>query len=142
MHSEHVISIGHDFIKKIDAQEHGSQTDHIFTLINAGTLKMHHRKLIELEPNMITLVPAGMPHSLVEGENLDVWWVSFCTSCLGLDENEPLMQPFRQVRLGSLPVLKLNEDRLPYTTLLLSELQKELTTSRQENLEVIRSFLI
>jgi AraC-like DNA-binding protein len=142
MHSEHAISIGHEFIKKLSAEEHGSQTEYILTFIHKGTLKMHHRGVVELKSNMFTLIPAGMPHSLIEGENLDVWWVSFCPSCLGLNENDPLMRPFRQIRLGALPILKLDEKRLSYITLLFNELQQELKNAQTEYLEVYRSLLI
>jgi len=146
VYSEHAISIGHEFIEELKAEEHGSQTEYIFTFINKGTLKMQHKGLVEIEANMFTLIPAGMPHSLIEGENLDVWWVSFCPNCLKINENTPLMRPFRQVRLGALPILKLNEKRLSYITLLFNELQQtlksELNYDHTIHLEVQRSLLI
>ncbi|MBB1342872.1 helix-turn-helix transcriptional regulator [Pseudoalteromonas sp. SR45-6] len=142
MHSEHTISIGHEFIDNLSGEEHGSQTEYIVTFINKGTLKMHHRGVVELDANMFTLIPAGMPHSLIEGENLDVWWVSFCPSCLGFNENDPLMRPFRQVRLGALPILKLDEKRLSSITFMFNELQQALKNAHTNYLEVYRSLLI
>lgn len=142
MHSEHAISIGHEFIEKLTGEEHGSQTEYILTFINKGTLTMQHRGLVELGANMFTLIPAGMPHSLIEGEDLDLWWLSFCPNCLDLNENSPLMRPFRQVRLGALPVLKLDEKRLACLNLLFNELQQALANTCTEYVEVYRSLLI
>jgi AraC family transcriptional regulator, arabinose operon regulatory protein len=126
MHSEHAVSIGRECLDTISAEDHGSQTEYVVTFINSGRLKMQHRGVVELTANMFMLIPAGMPHSIIEGRELDIWWFSFCPHCLGLNDNDPLMRPFRQVRLGSLPVLKLSEKRLPYITLLFNELQQTL----------------
>ena len=103
---------------------------------------MEHGEVIEIKPGMLSLVPAGVPHSLLEGINIDVWWLGFCTSCLGLDEGQPLMAPFRQVRLGALPVFNLPKDRQAHVILLMSELQQELQASTPESFDVVKSLLL
>ncbi|MGI0118234.1 hypothetical protein [Zooshikella sp. RANM57] len=91
MHPQHTICLEHHTIEKIGPEIHGSQTENILVVVKAGHLKMHHIELIELTPNMGLLIPSGAAHSILEGENLDIWTVSFCPNCLNLNESSPLM---------------------------------------------------
>ncbi|MBU2713654.1 helix-turn-helix domain-containing protein [Zooshikella harenae] len=142
MHPQHSICLEHHTIEKISPEIHGSQTENILVIVKTGHLKMHHIELIELAPNMGLLIPSGAPHSILEGENLDIWTIGFCPSCLNLNENSPLMHSFRQVRLGALPVFKINEQRMFYVTMLLEELQKELKIAQIDYTEVVKSILL
>lgn len=142
MHSQHTISITHHIIDKITPEVHGSQTEYLVVIVKSGHLKMHHKGLIELRPNMGLLIPSGAAHSILEGENLDIWTISFCPSCLQLNENSPLMHSFRKVRLGAHPFFRINEQRIGYLITLLEELQKELETAQSDYTEIVKSILI
>ncbi|CAM4002101.1 AraC family transcriptional regulator [Pseudoalteromonas byunsanensis] len=141
MHSDHIISVGHELFNHIGHEAHGSQTQYILSFIVAGTLTMQHKEPVTLKANMFTLVPAGVPHSLIGGENLEIWWVSFCPTCLGMSEKDPLMTPFRQVRLGAIPALQLSKARVNWTISLLTQLQIMMTLDGADNIEVIKSLL-
>lgn len=142
MHSNHAISLGHEFIKQIDEQDHGSNTEYVFTLISKGSLRISYQDVLEIHENTFTLVPAGIPHRLISGENLEIWWVGFCPNCLNLQENSTIMQPFRQVRLGAMPAVKISPQRLPYIVTLLTELQDELKRKHHDQMDIIRSLLL
>ena len=142
MHSSHIVSVGHEKLHAISSEHHGSHTEHVLTLLVNGELKMKHRETFTIKPGMVTLVPAGMPHSLLSGENIEVWWLSFCSSCLSVDENHSLMAPFKQVRQGKLPTLKLSKDRQKFFNTLLSEIKNATETANDDSWEVIRSLLL
>ncbi|WP_199611655.1 helix-turn-helix domain-containing protein [Flocculibacter collagenilyticus] len=142
MHSSHAIDIGHEYIDTMKAEEHGSQTEYILSFVVNGSITMRHRELIELKNNMFSLIPAGMPHSIVNGENVEVWWVSFCPNCLNLNEDDSIMQPFRQIRLGALPVLKLPTERVHYLHSLFNELNTIIKHEQHCDIEVLKSLLV
>ncbi|MCF6433951.1 AraC family transcriptional regulator [Pseudoalteromonas sp. MMG022] len=123
MHSDHIISVGHEFFETLGNESHGSQTQYILSFITSGNLTMHYKEPVKLSSNMFTLVPAGMPHGLISGEKVAVWWMSFCPTCMGMTENDPLMQPFAQIRTGALPAFKLSKDRAKWVISLFHELQ-------------------
>ncbi len=135
------MSVGHEFHDHIGYEAHGSQTQYILCLLVGGSLTMQHKEPITLQENMFTLVPAGIPHSLVDGENLEIRWVSFCPTCLGMNEQDPLMTPFRQVRLGAIPALELCKTRVSWTISLFTQLQRMMTNYQPSNAVVLKSLL-
>ncbi|MBY4675224.1 helix-turn-helix domain-containing protein [Marinobacterium arenosum] len=136
------IEVGHEFFERMEPHPHASHTEHVLTLLVRGRLRMEHGGLVEIGPGAVTLVPAGVPHRLLEGEGMEVWWLAFCASCVELDESHPLMSSFRQVRLGALPMFQLPPERLPYCVKLMQELQAEAAQSTPESFEVMRSLLL
>lgn len=142
MHSDHPISVGREKIASLHDEHHGSQTDYVLSFINQGRLIMQQKTQLTVEENTFVLVPAGVPHALLHGENLDVWWVSFCPSCMAIIESETFQGVFRQGRIGATPVLPLSSERADYVRMLFSELQRALSEVESLNLEVARSFLL
>lgn len=142
MHSEHPISVGREKIDLLHDEQHGSQTDYVLSFVNHGRLIMQQKNQLTVGENTFVLVPAGVPHALLHGENLDVWWVSFCPSCLAIVESDTFRQIFRQGRLGVTPVLSLSSERADYVRTLFSELQRVIFESENLNLEVLRSLLL
>lgn len=58
-------------------------------------------------PGSVTVVPAGVPHRPLAGENLEYWLLGFSASGFGLDEGQKIMRAFAEVRLGATPVIQL-----------------------------------
>ena len=138
---EHSIDIGRIKLETTRPEDHGSQTEYVFSFVNSGEVELFHQRTLSATTNMFTLVPAGMPHKLLSARHLDVWWVSFCPSCLQLNEDSALMRSFRNVRLGGLPIKLLNEPRAEYVQTLFKELQTAKQNKTVE-LEVLRSLVI
>lgn len=141
MHSDQAFQVKHHKIKSLSHEEHSSQTDHILMLINEGTLSMKYQNQVELSKNMLTLIPPGVAHTLVGGEDLDIWWMGFCPSCLTLDFEPSLLQTFRQIRLGALPVFQVSQDRTDFINRMFEELVS-LQNSSEANIEIIQKSLI
>jgi len=136
------IEVGHEFIERLEPHPHASHTEHVVTLIVRGRLRMEHGNEVEIGPGCLTLVPAGVPHQLLGGENIEAWCLGFCASCMELEENHPLMAAFRRVRLGALPVVQISDERQPYYVMLMQELQAEIKRSTPESSDVTRSLLL
>jgi len=98
MQSQHALSIGRSKTEEFAPADHGSQTEYLLTFLNEGRLTMRYQSTITINKYAFTVVPAGIAHEIVSGEHVDVWWFSFCPNCLGLNEHDPLMQPFQSVR--------------------------------------------
>jgi AraC-like DNA-binding protein len=88
------------------------------------------------------LVPAGVPHRVLGGEDVELTVVSFCAACLTLDEHQPLMESFYRVRLGALPVVQLPEDRQQRMVRLLADLREELAQSDATSRELSRCLVV
>ncbi|CAH9062164.1 HTH-type transcriptional activator RhaR [Pseudoalteromonas holothuriae] len=138
---KHALSVGHELITQIDHDDHGSQTHYVITFILNGTLHLDHGESVKVGANMLTLLPAGMPHKLTNVQNLDVWWLSFCPNCFGLSDEDQLMKPFKNIRLGALPVVELNENRRQWISQLFLQLQDYIDVQHSNDLDVFRSFL-
>ena len=123
MHSDQAFQVKHHKIKSLTRETHSSQTDHILMLIKKGTLNMKYQHEVELSKNMLTLIRPGVAHTLVSGEGLDIWWMGFCPSCLTLDFEPSLLQIFRQIRLGALPVFQVSQDRADFINRMFEELE-------------------
>ncbi|MEM6931695.1 MAG: AraC family ligand binding domain-containing protein, partial [Myxococcota bacterium] len=102
--------------------------EHGISLVLQGSLGFDCGQEIRVGPGSIVLVPAGVPHRSLGGEDLTYWLVGFCGACHGFDESMPLMEPFARVRGGGLPVVGVDEARLDWVTRLFEELARESET--------------
>ncbi|KJZ10381.1 AraC family transcriptional regulator [Marinomonas sp. S3726] len=141
MHPIQAFQVKHHKIKTLSHEEHSSQTEHILMLVNKGKLSMKYQNQVELSENMLTLIPPGVAHTLVAGEDLDIWWMGFCPSCLTLDFDASLLQTFRQIRLGALPVFQVSKDRALFINRMFEELD-QLHVNNEADIEVIQKSLI
>jgi len=138
---EHSIDIGRVKLDSAIPEDHGSQTEYLFSFVNSGEVQLFQQQPITIKANMFTLIPAGLPHKLLSANQVDVWWVSFCPSCLQLSEDSKIMRSFRNVRLGGLPVRLLAPSRMNYVQNLFEELHA-LKHEQGSELEVFRSLVI
>lgn len=141
MHSDQAFHVKHHKINQLTPEQHHSQTDHILMLINQGELTMQYQHRVELGKNMLTIIPPGMAHTLVSGKDLDIWWMSFCPHCLSLDLDASLMQSFRQIRLGALPVFNINPERSAFINQIFQELSR-VETHKDKGIEAVQKSLI
>lgn len=96
---------------------------HVVAWIRGGhsVLELGHR--VTVERGDLLLVPAGVPHRSVAGGDPVLWGVQFCASCVGLDEADPLMEPFARVRQGGSPVVRLPEAQAAWVEALFRQLE-------------------
>jgi AraC-like DNA-binding protein len=138
----HDINVGYQFTKDVPSNHNASHTEHVISFIDQGHMRIEQGQAINISPGMLVLVPAGVPHSQFSGQNVGAWWVSFCTSCLSLDESHSLMAPFAQVRLGALAVFALPSDKQSYLVSLLQALQKERQLNGRDSPQVMKCLLM
>ncbi|MBQ4848429.1 AraC family transcriptional regulator [Pseudoalteromonas sp. MMG005] len=124
------IDSGFSDISELSHDEHHAHEDYIVTLMVAGYVKLKGKQCVNITPGMLTLVPAGMPHALLEGKNMQVHWLSFSGRFFQLDEKNEFMRSFTAIRNGALPICKLAEERVSYVTSLFLEIQTELATGK------------
>jgi len=142
VNSSHAASTGYEFREDIPANHNMVHTDHVVTLLVEGELRANHGDEFTITPGMLTLVPAGVPHGQIKGKGIGIWWLSFCTSCLNMDESHSLMAAFQRVRLGALPVFQLPKGRQAYFVTLLKELKDENERSEPDSLHIVKSLLM
>ena len=69
------------------------------------------------------LVPAGMPHRVLERERPAFWGLSFCVPCFAADGAVALLEPFERVRDGASAVVHIPGARHAYVEGLFRELE-------------------
>lgn len=142
-HSYHGgIVVLHEKDVALEPNPHATHTEHGLTYLASGTLKIDQGGLLTIDAGTITLVPAGVPHSSLSGKKIEYWHAGFCSSCLGVDEDQPLMSPFRRVRHGSYPVVSIPKSRRPRVIRLFKDLEEESRRTTQEAPELARSLLL
>lgn len=119
-----------------------SHTEHGLTYLAKGWLRMDHGGPVRIDAGTITLIPAGVPHRDLEGENVEYWLAAFCATCLTLDESQTLMSPFRRVRHGALPVVTVPEARRKRVLQLFRDLESETQREAPEAPELARALLL
>ncbi|MCW8878577.1 MAG: helix-turn-helix domain-containing protein [Kangiellaceae bacterium] len=132
LHSYHSIDSGFAHIDKLHNEKHAAHEEYVITLMLAGYVTLEGEQSVQIKPGMLTLVPSGIPHALLQGRDMQVHWLSFTANSLRLDESQELMLPFAQVRKGALPIFKLHEDRLNFVIKLFRELQTELSNNQSK----------
>ncbi|MCG8455979.1 MAG: AraC family transcriptional regulator [Holophagales bacterium] len=111
------------------------------TLVMGGWVEIEHGSRLRVEPGALVVVPAGVPHRALRGEEVDLWLTMFCASCIGLDEGHLLMEPFRRVRHGALPVSRVPKSRLRRVERHFRELEEELQRGDPASFELARCHL-
>ena len=128
--------------KYFEPHEMTSHTDYAIAYHVTGSLKLDHGQILEAEPGMFTIIPAGVPHRSMEGHDIGLWLVSFCAVCHDLDENDPIMNAFQRVRMGALPVAAIPEERHSYLITLLEALRDEGAKITPETAVTSKSLLL
>ena len=125
-------------------QPHGeaSHTEHGLLFLVDGWFEMEHGGPLRVEPGVMTIVPAGVPHRSGRGRDAEYWLVGFCAACVGLDESQLLMSPFRRVRHGALPAVTIPKGRRRRLLRVLGELKEEAERGTAESLELARALLL
>lgn len=136
------ILVLHDRVKQLRAHAETSHTEHGITYLVRGSFRMEHGRPIRAEPGTITVVPAGIPHRMLGGRDLEYWLVGFCATCLQLDESQRLMSPFRYVRRGALPVSSVPSSRRRRLLQAFRELRDESERGAPESPELTRCLLL
>lgn len=133
--------VAHEKIAQVRPYGNASHTEHGLVYVVDGWEKMVHGEPITLSAGSLTIMPAGVPHRAIEGADLEFWLVGFCAACERLDESQVLMQPFRRVRQGALPVVTIPEGRRQHIVHLFSELDDELKRNNPQSAELAHSLL-
>lgn len=120
------IDAGFADIDELHSEDHHAHEEYVITLMLAGYVTLEGEQNVHIKPGMLTLVPSGMPHALLQGKDMQVHWLSFTAGSIDLDETHQLMLPFAQVRKGALPVFKLPASRINYVASLFREIEIEL----------------
>lgn len=136
------VMVLHEKLARVDPHPETSHTEHGLTYVAAGSFRMLHRVPIEAGAGTVTVVPAGAPHTPLEGGRVEYWLAGFCATCLGLDESQPLMSPFRRVRAGALPVVPIPGSRRRRILRLYRDLDEESKRRGPESAELARSSLL
>lgn len=132
----------HETVPELHSHEETSHTDHGLTFLVDGWFRMEHGGPVLAEAGTITVVPAGVPHRPLDGENMTYWLVGFCAGCQGLDEGQLLMSPFRRVRQGAVAVATVEEGRRGRVEQLFRDIDAELARGAPESPELARASLL
>jgi AraC-like DNA-binding protein len=126
---------------RLHAHGEVSHTEHGLTYLVEGHIEMEHGVPVTARGGSVVIMPAGVPHRPLGGRDLEVWMVGFCASCVGLDESQLLMSPFRRVRLGAMPVVPVASSRRRRLVRLYRELREEIERAAPDSQELARSLL-
>jgi AraC-like DNA-binding protein len=132
----------HDKVEKLHPHPETSHTEHGLTYLVDGWFGMEHGRRIRVEAGSITIVPAGIPHRVLEGRDMEYWLAGFCAGCLHLDESQLLMRPFLRVRHGASPVVIIPKSRRRRLLQLFRELRDEAARGTPESPELARALLM
>ncbi len=94
----------------------------------------------KLSAGDVMLVPAGMPHRLVEERGAVRWGLGFCTPCFA-GELEPLLAPFERARAGGSAVVTIAAERRARFEGLFGELEEAAPRSDRAGLAVKKGLL-
>lgn len=125
----------------VEAHETVAHTEHVLSYMVSGSLKMDHGQPLESGPGMFTVLPSGVPHRSLGGGEVGLWLIRFCATCHQLDEMHPIMEVFRRVRLGALPVFCQPRERQAHLAGLLEAFHSEAGKDTPESPDVLRSYL-
>lgn len=88
----------------------------------------------------VMLVPAGMPHRLVEERGAARWGLGFCAPCFA-GELDPLLAPFERARSGGSAVVTIAAERRARFEGLLGELEEAAPRNDRAGLAVKKGLL-
>lgn len=130
------VFVMHERTPHLHAHTETSHTDYGLTLLVNGWFRMEHGTPVTAQAGTLTIVPAGVPHRPLDGRDMEYWLLGFCATCVGLDESQVLMSPFRRVRHGTMPVVPLDEGRRARVLRLYRDLYDELDRGAPESPEL------
>lgn len=136
------VFVVHGKEQDLHSHDETTHTEHGLTFLVDGWIRMEHGTEITARPGNIILVPAGVPHRAIEGQNLEYWLLGFCATCVQLDESQLLMNCFRNVRHGALPLVAIPKSRQPRLLELFRELRDECARAAPESPTLIHSLLM
>jgi len=116
--------------------------EHGLIFARKGWFSMEQRYEALSLPGSVTVVPAGVPHRPIEGNDLDYWLLGFSTGSFGFDEGQAIMRPFSEVRLGAVPVIPLESDAQTRVQNWFEALAAEVEQQTPESLDVQRSLIV
>lgn len=140
--SHGAVFVLHESVARFEPHPTTSHTEHGLTYLEEGWFELEHGRVVRGRPGTFTVVPAGIPHRPLGGRDMRYWLLSFCASCLELDETQPLMSPFRRVRRGALPVLDVPKGRRRKVVRLFREIGEEQTRDAPETAELVRALVL
>ncbi|KZN47888.1 helix-turn-helix domain-containing protein [Pseudoalteromonas luteoviolacea] len=135
----HTLAVGEEYISALKEKKHGTHSECVLTFLASGSLDIAHRRAFKVSKGMFSVVPPGVPHSLIKGLDLHVLWLSFCPDCLDLTNSE-LMASFESVKQGALPAFNTEPSRREFIRVLFYELMA--ANKQGFSLEVQRSFVV
>ncbi|WP_052707950.1 AraC family transcriptional regulator [Vibrio neptunius] len=133
---EHLVGVSFD-----GHNQTAHHPEHRLALLTKGVVEMVYGSNLKVVAPAIVIIPPGVPHKAVRAENIDMYLVSFCIGCLGVDEESLLMQPFQQVTAGALPNVPVDQERLPFLIRILEALGDESQQSSVESPHLLSSYL-
>lgn len=134
------VDAGFANIESLDSDQHHAHEEYVITFMVAGCVVYQGEKQVVVKPGMLTLVPSGMPHALMKGSDMQVYWVSFMATLIGLDKGHPLLAVFDHIRCGALPMVKVASDRQEFVIKLFNEISRELQEGK--SLKVLESLVV
>ena len=132
----------HNRVKNLQLRGEVSHIEHRLVYVVDGCLSMVHGTMIKAETGSVMVIPAGAPHQPVETQELEYWTVGFCAACYQMDEGQLLMNLFRRVRHGALPIVPILKSRRQRVLRLYRDLEEECARSARESSELVRSSLL
>ncbi len=142
MEHAHKLNVDYFVNLSFDEQNHTAHhPEHRLALLTQGVVEMVYGSNITIAAPALIMIPPGIPHRPLKAEGADMYLVSFCISCLGIDEDSLLMQPSRQVRDGAFPAVSVAPNRLPLLIQVFEALSTESQQSGAESTPLLRSYL-
>ncbi len=100
-------------IPELEPHNQAHHAEHVISFLLSGELSIEQGDILSLGAGTMIVIPAGAPHRLLTGRNLELWHLSFCPHCLGWTGNDPQLAPFSSVKLGAFPAVAIPELRRP-----------------------------
>jgi AraC-like DNA-binding protein len=141
MNYSHIVSMGFEQVGNAVQDQHHSHNENVITLLTKGRIVLDCGEEIHLVPGMVTVIPAGVPHKVLKGKDVEIFWLSFCSGCLDLESSSTILDIFNLVQAGAVPVWKLEAEGQAFYLSLLNNLQQEMEQKSALTLDVIRSYL-
>jgi len=141
MNYSHIVRTGFEKMGNAVQDQHHTHNENVITLLTKGNIVLDCGEEITLSPGMVIVIPAGVPHKTLVGEQVEFFWLSFCSGCLDLETSPVLLNIFNLVQTGAVPVWKLTPQGQAFYLSLLKNLQQEIEQDSTMTADIIRSYL-
>ncbi len=141
MKDSHIVNMGFEKIDNAVQNQHHTHTENVITLLTKGSIVLDCGEEITLVPGMAIVIPAGVPHKTLQGDNVEFFWLTFCSSCLKLESSPTLLNIFNSVQTGAIPVWQLTSKKQDLYLSLFLALQQEITQNADVTADIISSYL-